>query len=42
MEGTVDLCINKHLCLLLNPQMKNKGKEDKCSLLELKYENGSC
>ena len=42
MEGTVDLCINKHLCLLLNPQMKTKGKQDKCSLLELKYENGSC
>ena len=42
MEGTVDRSINKHLCLHLNLQMKNKGKHDKCSLLELKYENGSC
>ena len=35
MEGTVDPSINKHLCLHLNLQMKNKGKHDKCSLLEL-------
>ena len=41
MKGTVDGSINKHLCLPLNLQMKNKGKH-KCSLLELKYENGSC
>ena len=42
MKGTIDGSINKHLCLHLNLQMKNKGKHDKCSLLELKYENGSC
>ena len=42
MKGTVDGYINKHLCSHLNLQMKNKGKHDKCSLLELKYENGSC
>ena len=42
MKGTVDQSINKHLCLHLNLQMKNKGKHDKYSLLELKYENGSC
>ena len=41
MKGTVDGSINKHLCLHLNLQMKNKGKHDKCSLPELKYENGS-
>ena len=38
MKGTIDGSINRHL----NLQMKNKGKHDKCSLLELKYENGSC
>ena len=42
MKGTVDRSINKPLCLHLNLQTKNKVKHDKCSLLELKYENGSC
>ena len=42
MKGAVDGSINKHLCLHSNLQMKNKGKHDKCSLPELKYDNGSC
>ena len=42
IKGTVDRSINKHLCLHLNLQIKNKGKHDKCSLLELKNDNVSC
>ena len=42
MKGTVDRSINKHLCLHFNLQLKKKGKHEKCLLLELEYENGSC